>query len=130
MRHLRWPLIVLLALSGLIRPLLSVAGVYDGLGAFGHPWAPLLVTVLVAVAWIAAVVLTRDRAPVLTLTCAGLGYGLAAIVLNLVLHLVLDSAEWIPAPGYVAIPAWNALLGAALGAVALGLQRLDRRAGR
>jgi hypothetical protein len=126
MRQLRWPLIVLLALSGLIRPALSITGVYDRLGAFGHPWAPLLVTVLLAAGWIAVVVWRRVPAPVLTLMLAGLGYGFAAIALNLVLHLFLDSAEWIPPPGYVAIPAWNALVGAALGAVALGLQRLRR----
>jgi len=126
MRQLRWPLIVLLALTGLIRPVLSVAGVFDDLGAFGHPWAPLLATGLLALAWIAVVVLGRVRAPVLTLTFAGLGYGLAAIALNLVLHLFLDSAERIPAPGYVAILLWNALQGAVLGAIALGLQRILR----
>jgi hypothetical protein len=126
MRQLRWPLIVLLALSGLIRPVLSITGVYDDLGAFGRPWAPLLVTLLLAIGWVAVAVLARVRRPVLTLTLAGLGYGLAAIALNLVLHLFLESAEWIPAPGYVAIPGWNALQGAVLGVVALGLQRLRR----
>jgi hypothetical protein len=126
MNRLRWPLIVLLALTGLIRPVLSVAGVYDDLGAFGHPWAPLLVSVLVAVAWIAVVGLGRVRAPVLTLTLAGFGYGLAAITLNLVLHLFLESAEWIPAPGYPAILVFNALLGAVLGVLALGVQRIRR----
>lgn len=126
MRQLRWPLIVLLALSGLIRPVLSITGVYDDLGAFGRLRAPLLVTLLLAIGWVAVAVLARVRHPVLTLALAGLGYGLAAIALNLVLHLFLESAEWIPAPGYVAIPGWNALQGAVLGAVALGLRRLRR----
>ena len=119
MSRLRWPLIVVLALSGLIRPALSVAGAFDDVGA----WAPVLVTVLLAVAWIAVVVLGRVREPVLTLLFAGLGYGVAAIALNLVLHLFLESAEWIPAPGYVAILVWNAGLGAVLGVIALALQR-------
>ena len=123
MKHLSWPLIVALALSGLVRPVLSVAGVYDDLGAFGRPWAPLLVTLLLALAWVAVVVLARVPRPVLTLTLAGLGYGVAAILLNLVLHLFLDSAEWIPAPGYVAILALDAGQGAVLGVIALGLQR-------
>lgn len=127
MREFQWPLIVLLALSGLIRPVLSVAGVYDDLGAFGHPWAPLLVTLLLAIGWLAVAVTAQVRRPVLTLTLAGLGYGLAAITLNLVLHLFLDSAEWIPAPGYVAILGWNAAQGAVLGAIALGLRRLRER---
>ena len=119
MSNLRWPLIAVLALSGLIRPALSVTGVFEG----RQPWAPLLVTVLIAVAWIAVVVLRRVPSPVLTLLIAGLGYGVAAIALNLVLHLFLESAEWIPAPGYVAILVWNAGLGAGLGVIALGLQR-------
>jgi hypothetical protein len=126
MSQLHRRLILMLALSGLVRPLLSVAGIYDELGAFGHPWAPLLVTLLLALAWIAVVVLRDVARPVLTLTVAGLGYGVAAIVLNLVLHLFLDSAEWIPAPGYVAILVWNGLQGAVLGVIALGLQRLRR----
>src|SRR5688572_25665092 len=114
----RWPLIVLLALTGLVRPVLSIAGVYDDLGALGRPWAPLAVTVLLAAGWVAVVVLGRVRAPVLTLTLAGLGYGLAAIALNLALQPFLASAEWIPPAGYVAIPLWNAALGAGLGVLA------------
>ena len=124
MRELRWPLIAALALTGLIRPVLSITGVFDRLGDFGHPWAPLLVTVLLGVLWIAVVVLGRVRQPVLTLIFAGVGYGLAAILLNLSLHPFLESAEWIPAAGYVAIPLWNALLGAVLGLIAHGLQRI------
>jgi tellurite resistance protein TehA-like permease len=42
---------------------------------------------------------------------------------GLVLHLFLESAQWIPAPGYVAIPAYNAAVGAVLGLIALGFLR-------
>ena len=119
MRDLRWPVIVALGVSGLVRPVLSVAGAFDSRG----PWAPLAVTVVLAVLWVAVAVWLRVNRPVLTLTLAGVVYGLCAIGLNLVLHLFLDSAEWIPAPGYVAIVAWNAALGAVLGLIALGLLR-------
>jgi hypothetical protein len=123
MTEIRWPLVAALALFALLRPVLSITGVYDGLGGFGHPWAPLLVTVLIAVVQVAVVALGRVAQPLLTLTFAGLGYGLAAIVLNLALHPLLDSAQWIPAPGYVAILVFNTVQGAVLGLLALGLQR-------
>jgi hypothetical protein len=64
--------------------------------------------------------------PVLTLTLAGVVYGLAAILLNLALQPFLASAETIPAPGYVAILAFNAAQGAVLGLIAAGLLRTRR----
>ncbi|AGZ42543.1 hypothetical protein [Actinoplanes friuliensis] len=128
MTELRWPLIAGLALLGLVRPVLSITGVYDALGGFGHPWAPLLVTLLIAVVQVAVVVLARVRQPLLTLTFAGLGYGVAAILLNLALQPLLASAEAIPVPGYVAILVGNALQGAVLGLIALGLHRLRKPA--
>jgi hypothetical protein len=119
MRELRWPVIVALGAGGLVRPVLSITGVFSP----GQAWAPVLVTVLLAVLWVAVAVRLRVRRPVLTLTLAGVVYGLCAILLNLVLHLFLESAEWIPAPGYVAIVVWNAALGAVLGLIAHGLLR-------
>ena len=100
-----------------------MTGAFDAMGAFGSPWAPLLVTLLLAVLWIAVAVRLRVHRPVLTLTLAGVGYGLCAILLNLVLHLFLESAEWIPPPGYVAIIVYNAAVGAVLGLIARVLQR-------
>ena len=46
-------MIVALAAAGLLRPVLSIVGAYDG----RKPWAPLLVTALIAVLWVAAAVL-------------------------------------------------------------------------
>lgn len=126
MTHLRWPLVIGLGLCGLVRPLLSITGAFDAMGSFGSPWAPLLVTLLLAVLWVAVAVRLRVERPVLTLTLAGVVYGLAAILLNLALQPFLASAEWIPAPGYVAIPAFNAAQGAVLGLIAAGLLRTRR----
>lgn len=50
----RWNLIVLLAVLGLVRPLLSISGVYDSLG--GGPWASVFVTIMIAAVWVGAVV--------------------------------------------------------------------------
>ena len=121
MRDLRWPLIIGLGLCGLVRPVLSITGALDL--PPGKPWTPLLVTLLLAVLWVLVAVRLKVRRPVLTLTLAGVVYGLAAILLNLALQPLLASAEWIPIQGYVAIPAWNALQGAVLGLIAAGLLR-------
>ncbi len=71
--------IVLLALLGLVRPLLSITGVYDSLG--GGYWAPVLVTILVAAVWVCVVLVTRAPNPLLTLVAAGGLYGAFAILL-------------------------------------------------
>lgn len=119
MRELRWDWIAALAAAGLLRPVLSIVGAYDG----RKPWAPLVVTALIAVLWVAVVVLARVPRPVPTLTLVGAGYGVLALLLNLVLQPLLASAELIPVPGIIAMIAFSALEGAVLGLVAVPLQR-------
>jgi hypothetical protein len=117
--ELRWGLIAALAAAGLLRPVLSIVGAYDG----RKPWAPLVVTALIAVLWVAAVVRARVPRPVATLTLVGAGYGVLALLLNLALQPVLDSAELIPVPGIIAMIGFSALEGAVLGVVAVALRR-------
>ena len=112
-----------LGFFGLVRPVLSIVGAFDG-GALGKPVGPVLITVLICVVQVAAVVVGRVRNPVLTLAAAGVAYAIFAIVLNLSLQPFLASAETIPLPGYVAMPVWNAAQGAVLGLVAWGILRL------
>ncbi|MEV7625647.1 hypothetical protein [Actinoplanes sp. NPDC089786] len=121
-------LAVVLGLFGLVRPVLSVVGAFDG-GVLGKPVGPIVVTVVICVVQVVAVVVARVGNPVLTLGVAGVAYGVFAILLNLSLQPVLASAEAIPLPGYVAIPVFNALLGLVLGVVALGVQRMMPRLG-
>src|SRR5919202_3028587 len=78
--NMRWNLIVLLAVLGLVRPLLSITGVYDSLG--GAPWASVLVTIMIAAVWGSAVVATRSPRPLATLALAGSLYGVFTIVLQ------------------------------------------------
>jgi hypothetical protein len=86
--NVRWNLIVLLAVLGLVRPLLSISGVYDSLG--GGPWASVFVTIMIAAVWVGAVVATRFPSPLATLAFAGSLYGVFAIVLQqMIRNLVL-----------------------------------------
>jgi hypothetical protein len=67
--NLRWNLIVLLAVLGLARPLLSITSVYSSLG--GAPWAPALVTIMIATFWVGIVVVTCSSSPLAALALAG-----------------------------------------------------------
>jgi hypothetical protein len=119
-------LAVVLGLVGLARPVLSIVGAYDS-GPLAKPVGPLLLTALIAVVWVAVAVLRKVAQPVLTLTLAGVTYGVAAILLNWSLQPFLDSAETIPLPGYPAILIFNAAQGAVLGLVAWLILRVTRR---
>lgn len=121
---LPWKLIVTLSAIGLVRPLLSMFGVLD---ALGKPWSPVAVTVVLAVVWVAAVVAARVSEPVATLALAGVGYGVLALLLNIVGAATTD-AEVAPPIGLAAMILGNGIYGAVLGLVALGLLRLRERA--
>lgn len=126
MDALPWGLIITLSAIGLVRPLLSMFGVLD---ALGKPWSPLAVTAVLAVVWVAVAVLARVAQPVLTLALAGVGYGVLALVLNIVGAAVTD-AEVAPPIGLAAMIVFNGIYGAVLGLVAMGLARLRDRSGR
>ena len=130
----RWGLVAILAALGLVRPLLSIAGAYDeGLG----PWGPVVVTALVAALWVGIVVVKRVPNPLLTLLAAGVSYGLLAILLQQTAwHLFLGAPpEEAPSSAPILVVSWvsivvtNAIWGAFLGLVALGLRRLTARRG-
>lgn len=125
---INWPLVAALALLGLVRPLLSILGVYEGLSI---PWLSLVVTVIIAVVWIGVVAMWRIQHPFLTLVLAGGLYGVFALVLEQFLARVLsfeNAPESLPALGIVSIIVTNLAWGAVVGAIAAGLQRVqDRR---
>ena len=77
--NLRWGLVLLLAVLGLVRPLSSIAGVYGSQGE--DSWAPVLVTGAVSAVWMGVVVAVRAPNPLLTLTAAGGMYGVFGILL-------------------------------------------------
>jgi hypothetical protein len=89
--NLRWNLIVLLAVLGLARPLLSITGVYSSLG--GSTWAPALVTIMIAAVWVGIAVATCSSSPLATLALAAALYGVLPIVLQQITwDLVLGGA--------------------------------------
>ena len=125
----RWDLILLLGAVGLVRPLLSIVGGYDGLG--GGTRGPILVTAALAVLWGSVVVATRAPNPVGTLAAAGALYGIFAILLQQAIwNLFLGGAPEGASSGPVLAMSWvsilltNAIWGAFLGLVASGLVRL------
>src|SRR5690606_18769184 len=86
---------------------------------------PLLISALISLAWLAIVVLGRVRQPLLTLVCAGLVYGLFAIVISAILSPILTGELQGPATNLfatVAVLITNALWGGLIGLIALPLQ--------
>ncbi|MFK8843799.1 hypothetical protein [Streptomyces sp. Ac-502] len=61
------------------------------------------------------------------LTLTGVTYGVFALVLNLMLHLFMDSARPPPIPVMIGILVFNAPEGVVLGLVGLGILRLLAR---
>jgi hypothetical protein len=129
LEQLHWGLITGLGALALIRPLLNIVGLMDGLG---RPFGPLLVTALISLAWLVMVVLSRVRRPFATLVWSGIAYAVFAIVLSAILSPLLHGELLGPLTNpfaFVAVLITNALWGGAVGLLALGLQRvrgLDR----
>jgi hypothetical protein len=123
LRRFDWLLIVGLGCLALVHPLLNISGLMN---ALGRPFGPLLVTALVAIIWVATVVLSRVREPLMTLTLTGLAAGLAVLAISALVAPALTGS-----PGallahpiaIVAVLATNTLWGALAGLVAAGLRR-------
>jgi hypothetical protein len=79
--NLRWSVIVALTLFGLLGPLLGILGVYEN---FDGPWAPILVTVLIAAVWVGVVVVQRVPNPLVTLVAVGGMYGVFVMLFQII----------------------------------------------
>ncbi|WP_026702216.1 hypothetical protein [Salibacterium aidingense] len=82
---LNWPLIFVLAGAALIRPSASMLGLLE---AIGQPAASIIITIFITIVWI-GVTAAKQEAPLSTLLCTGLMYGIYAIVLSGVLSPIL-----------------------------------------
>ncbi|WP_017545711.1 hypothetical protein [Nocardiopsis prasina] len=126
-----WPLVLSLGALALVRPLMNVTGVTE---AIGSPWAQLGATLLVTLAWVAAVVAAHVPRPFLTLVCAGVAYGALAILLSAVLSPLLGEGLQGPLTNplaVVSVLAVNAVWGAVAGGLALVVAAgLGRGSGR
>ncbi|MEU9605144.1 hypothetical protein [Streptomyces sp. NPDC048057] len=124
LRALPWPLIGVLTLVALIRPLFSTAGLSE---ALGKPATPLVLTAAISLVWIGAVALRPVHDPLLTLVATGVTYAVAAVVLSAVLSPILSGQFEGPLTRpYAIVPMLlvNALWGAICGALAMALRRM------
>jgi hypothetical protein len=126
LKQLHWPLIIGLGALALIRPVMNITGLMEGLG---RPFGPILMTVLISLAWLAIVVLVGVREPLLTLVFTGITYGVFALLLSAILSPMLTGQLTGPITHPVAIVAvliTNAIWGALVGLCALVLQAVTR----
>jgi hypothetical protein len=126
LNQLHWPLIMGLGALGLIRPLMNVTGLME---ALGRPFGPILITVLISLAWLAIVVLVRIRDVLLTLICTGLTSGVFAILVSAIVSPIVMGQLSGPISNPVAIVAVlfsDAIWGALVGLCALAIQALTR----
>jgi hypothetical protein len=84
--QLPWPLIIGMGALALLRPFLSITGIMDRLE---RPLGPILLTLLISLAWLLIVIYVRAEQPLLTLIYTGLAYGVFAIVLSALLSPIL-----------------------------------------
>lgn len=75
-----WSLVAVLVVIDLIRPLLSIAGLFDGL----RPIGPLVATALIAILRVGIAVFMQIDDPILVLAVAGAGYAVASILMNVI----------------------------------------------
>lgn len=117
-----WPLVAGLGGLALLWPLAELTGMVDALGA-SAAW--LLVGGTVTVVWVGAVGLGRVPRPVLTLTLAGVVYGLVIVALALLLRL--ERIGVAPTAVGVAVELTRSTVhGAVAGLLAGVVQRLGR----
>ena len=128
LKQLHWPLIIGLGALALARPVMNVTGLMDRIG---RPLGPILVTVLISLAWLLIVVLVGTREPLITLLFVGLTYGVFAILISAILSPMLTGQLSGPITNPFAIVAvliTNAIWGALVGLCALAFRTMIRSA--
>jgi hypothetical protein len=126
LKQLHWLLIIGLGALALIRPVMNITGLMEGLG---RPFGPILMSVLISLAWLVIIVLVRVREPLLTLVFTGITYGVFAILLSAILSPLLTGQLMGPITNPVAMVAvliTNAMWGGLVGLCALALQAITR----
>jgi len=69
---------------------MNITGLMEGLG---RPFGPILMSVLISLAWLVIIVLVRVREPLLTLVFTGITYGVFAILLSAILSPLLTGGK-------------------------------------
>src|SRR5829696_10177196 len=130
LRQLPWMLLFILALIQLTRPILSTAGFFDNF----RPQGPVIATALIALIWVGVAMIGNVREPVKVLTMAGATYAVIGVAMAVFLQTIFT---WSPAEaasipllltaGLIGAIVVNAIWGALLGFVAVGIKKAVRR---
>ena len=130
LRNLPWRLILILALVQLTRPILSTAGVFDGV----RPQGPIIATALIALIWVGVAVVGKVREPVKVLAMAGATYAVIGVAMAVFLQTFFtwspEETASIPlllTAGLIGGVVVNVIWGAFLGFVAVGIKKTVRR---
>lgn len=121
--QLHWPLIIGMGALALIRPVLNLTGV---MAYLGRPQGPLLITLLISLAWLAIVVRNRVQHPLRTLVWTGIMYGIFAILVSALLSPLLDGHSSGPLRNPIAVVSvllTNAIWGGLVGFIALAARK-------
>lgn len=130
-RSLHWPLIVGLGVLALVRPITNIVREQAGFGQIQA--IPVTLTLLISLAWVLVVGLSKVADPILTLLFTGLTYGVLATLLSAVLSPILTGQLQGPLTNPIALLMMlvvNGVWGLAAGVLAWGLQRLRRSTAR
>lgn len=129
--RLPWSLIASLGLFALIRPVTKVLG--DVFGYDVSPLATILLTVAVAVVWIAIIVRLKVKEPIVVLALSGVVYAVSSIVMAVGIQLFVPDLgddetkiSTLLAAGLIATTIFNFIYGAFLGFVAALILRATK----
>jgi hypothetical protein len=130
LRNLPWRLIFILALIQLTRPILSTAGVFDGI----RPQGPIIATALIALIWVGVAVVGKVKEPVKILAMAGATYAVIGVAVAVFLQIFFtwspEETASIPlllTAGLMGGIVVNVVWGAFLGLVAIGIKKTVKR---
>jgi hypothetical protein len=130
LRNLPWRLILILALIQLTRPILSTAGVFDGI----RPQGPIIATALIALIWVGVAVVGKVKVPVKVFAMAGATYAVIGVAIAVFLQAFFtwspEETASIPlllTAGLIGGVVVNVIWGAFLGFVAVGIKKTVKR---
>lgn len=129
--QLPWTVVLSLGLFALVRPVIKVLG--DVFGYDVPSFVTMVITVAIAVVWIAIVVKLKVEKPIIVLALSGVVYAVSSVIMAVVIRLLFpnmgDDEVNIPTlltAGLIASIFFNLMYGAFLGFVAMLIQRVSR----
>jgi hypothetical protein len=127
-----WATIFTLAAINLVRPLLSITGLFEGI----RPAGPIIATAVIAIIWVGIAVFKRLEHPIMVLAAAGATYAVTSILLAVIIQVINPGAggeEAVSLPilltaGLVSSIVTNTIWGAFLGLISQIIMSLSKHA--